>query len=87
MKELIDWQKVRTDIKRALKKYQPKNSQFVHGPYLAEFLVEHQTEYKTFRDVTLRCAKIRVTTVLHEHLNWEIFSNNDSGSVYVMGAI
>lgn len=87
MKELINWQKVRADIKRGLKKYQPKNSQFVHGPYLAEFLVEHQKEYKMFCGITLRCAKIRVTTVLHEHLNWEVFSNNDSGSVYVMGAI
>lgn len=87
MKEVVDWKKVKIDIKNALKNYQPKNSQFVNGPFLAEFLIENQKDYKTFTDVTLRTAKIRVTTVLKWHLNWEVFSNNDGGAVFIMGAI
>jgi len=87
MKDLVNWNKVKRDIKNALKQYQPKNSRFVNSPYLAEYLVENQKDYKTFCGITLRCAKIRVTKVLREHLNWEVYSNNDGGSVYIMGAI
>jgi hypothetical protein len=80
MKAKANWEKTQRAITSTIREMYKEDTQFVSSQFISEKLFEE----KAFPDATYRTIVIRTTTVLKEHLKWDVFANKSKGPIFIV---
>jgi hypothetical protein len=76
----LSWRPIRATVTKTIKKIYKKGARFVSSYYIAEEIYKD----RIFKNASYNATIIRVTTVLKDHMKFEVYSNQTKGRVFIV---
>lgn len=80
MKKYLPWYSIKRKVAKTIRSMYKEGAGFVSSRHVAEKLYEE----KYFKNITYKATIDRVTTVLKDHMKWDVYSNGVKGRVYIV---